>query len=458
MRSVLRLAWPAILSFTLGNAYRINDQYWVKGLGPDAQAAIASCIFALILNFSVIFLAVGGTLPLVARAAGARDDAERDEVIRHGLKLGALIALFLMIVGTLATPHFGALFDVAGKPAEMMADYLLIIYLGMLPLVISPVVNNVFIAMGNTRVPMALQAIAVMSNLVLNPLLIYGLGDWDGMGIAGAALATFASRALSASLGLVILKRLYSVQLIRGGHFRARRLLEMAKLGSPVAASIGFYSAVYIAMFRYVIADLGTEVAAGFGIGFNAFESVSYPFYLGVALAGSSLVGRNLGAKDPTQAMLAVRNVQRVGRVMGVAFALLFLVCGPLLTPLFSEDPAVVSEALLYVSILAFSQPFVAEEAVGEKVLYGAGHPRPVFWISTPANLLRVPLAWFLAIQQGYGAAGVWWTINITTYIKAACFYVAVRRGRWLDALQAPDALDASEAPSRGHDEEHRDS
>ncbi len=73
MRGVLRLAWPAILSFVLGNAYRINDQYWVAGLGPDAQAAIASSIFAQILNFSVIFLAVGGSLPLVVWSPGGRE-------------------------------------------------------------------------------------------------------------------------------------------------------------------------------------------------------------------------------------------------------------------------------------------------------------------------------------------------------------------------------------------------
>ncbi len=432
LRDVLRLAWPAILSFVLGNAYRINDQYWVGDLGPDAHAAIASSVFALILNFALIFLAVGGSLPLVARATGSGDREERDQVIRHALALGLLLSLALSVGGSLATPYLGRLFDVAPGPAALMEQYLGVIYLGILPLVFAPIVENAFIAMGNTRVPMALQALAVSTNLLLNPLLIYGVGDWPGLGIAGAGLATCLSRGASMALGLFLLRRLYAVRLLPRGSFEPLRLLSMSRLGAPISASIGFYALVYVALFRYVIADLGTSTAAGFGIGFNAFESVSYPFFLGVGMAGSSLVGRNLGAGATDEALRAVRSVRLLGRGFGLAFLAIFLVGGPLLTPYFSEYEGVVSEARLYVTLLAFSQPFVAEETVNEKVLYGAGRTRPVFWISTPMNLLRVPLAWFLAIHQGLGPAGVWWAINLTTYAKALGFHFEVRRGLWL--------------------------
>lgn len=442
MKEVLRLAWPAILSFVLGNGYRINDQYWVGGLGPDALAAIASSVFALILNFALIFLAVGGTLPLVARATGAGDRTERDRVIRHGLGLGVLIALVLAGLGRLALPHLGALFEVEAGPAALMEDYLGVIYLGILPLVLAPIVDNVFIAMGNTRLPMALQALAVTTNLALNPLFIYGVGEWEGLGIAGAALATVASRTVAVVLGLLSLRRLYGVRL-QGGRLEARRFARMASLGAPVSLSIAFYALVYVGLFRFVLADLGTKVAAGFGIGFNAFESVSFPFYLGIALAGSSLVGRSLGARRPEQAWRAVRNVRILGRVVGLVFLGLFLGLGPLLVPLFSEDAEVVREGLLYVSLLALSQPFVAEETVGEKVLYGAGHTRPVFWISTAGNLLRIPLAWFLAFPMGAGAAGVWWAINTSTAIKALVYGLEVRRGGWVHALSESEARTA---------------
>ncbi len=438
-RALLRLAWPTVLSFVLGSGYRINDQYWVQGLGGDAHAAIASSTVLLILNFAVIFVVVGGTSPLVARASGARDPGARDDVVRHALALGVGIAALLGAVGWWLTPHAARAFDVAPTVEPLMVGYLRTIYLGMLPLVLAPVVDNVYFAMGNTRVPMVLQAVAVALNLVLNPLLIYGVGDRAGLGIEGAAIATCLSRGVTSAAGLLLLARGYGVRL-RGGRLRLERALEMVRLGLPSALSIAVYAGVYVALFAVVISPLGRDVSAGFGIGFNVFESVSYPFFLGVAIAGSSLVGRNLGAGRPDEAWRAVRSARRLGRALGLAFAALFWLGGPLVAHWFTDEPGVLAEALLYVSILAWSQPLVAEEAVNEKVLFGAGHPRAIFWISTVGNVARVPLAWWLAFGLGAGAAGLWWAINLTTLFKAAGFLLEVRRGRWLEPIGAAPA------------------
>lgn len=435
LRAVLRLAWPTVLSFVLNNGFRINDQYWVGGLGGDAHAAIASSTVLLILNFAVIFIAVGGSSPLVARATGARDVGERDDVIRHALGLGVGIGVLLSVIGWFATPLAARAFDVADGVEPLMVGYLRTIYLCILPLVLAPIVDNLFFAMGHTRVPMLLQGGAVLLNLGLNPLLIYGAGEWSGLGIEGAALATCASRGLTSILGLVLLVRLHRIQLWTGARLRLTRLVQMVHLGLPVALSIAIYAGVYVALFALVIGPLGRDVSAGFGIGFNAFESVSYPFFLGIAIAGSSLVGRNLGAGRADEAWRAVRNVRGLGRVVGVLFALGFWFGGPHIAPLFTEEPGVLAEALRYVAILAWSQLLVAEETVNEKVLYGAGHPRAIFWISLCGNVARVPLAWWLAFSLGHGAAGLWWAINITTLGKAAGFYIEVQRGRWTRAL-----------------------
>jgi len=448
MRGVLHLAWPAILSYVLNNAYRINDQYWVQDLGPAAHAAIGASTPILILNFAVVFLAVGGTLPLVARAVGAGKREVRDDVIRHGLALGLLIALLLAIVGWLATPLLARVLEADAKTAELTITYLRTIYLLILPLVFAPIVDNVFIGLGDTKVPMLLQGLAVGLNLALNPLLIYGLGSWSGLGIAGAAVATCASRAVTAGLGFLALRRLHGVRLSGGGRPRPERLLQVARLGVPMAITIALFAGVYVVLVAVVLRPLGRDVLAGFGIGFNAFETVSFPFFLGIALAGSSLVGRCLGAEDEAGAWRAVRNVRWLGRAVGLAFSLLFWFGGRSVAPLFTEDPGVLEETLRYVSILAFSQLFVAEEIVGEKVLYGAGHPRAILRISAPANLLRIPLAWLLSQPLGLSAAGVWWTINATTYLKAALYWLEVRRGCWTAPIESAESAPPRDPPS----------
>ena len=426
------LAWPSILSFTCNGLYRVNDQYWMSGLGPDAQAALGASFFVLILNFSLYFVAVAGSLPLVARATGRGDALDRERIVRHTLFLGTLMGLALMAFSNHLAPAMVFLQDMEGGVAEQGTAYLMTMYGLALPMALSPIVDNVFIGMGHTRVPLVLQLVAVSTNFVLNPCLIYGWGPFEAHGIAGAAIATCTSRGLAVLLGLGLLRLRYDVHVLRELSILPRRLWTIVRIGVPSALSITIYAAVYLALYRYVLTDLGRDVMAGLGIGFNAFEGISFPFFLGVAVAGSSLVGRNLGADAPEEAWRAVRSMRVMATALGLMFLALFLLLAPVIVPAFTDSEAVQGEAMLYVRILAVAQLFVAMEAIHEKVLLGAGHTVPIFAISVPMNALRVPLAWFLAFPCELGPAGVWWAINSTTLLKAVLFGWLVQRRGWL--------------------------
>lgn len=431
VRDVLRLAWPSMLSFLCNSAYRVNDQFWVQWLGPDAQAALAASVYLMILNFALYFVAVSGALALVARAAGARDVRERDAVVRHALVLGAGLAALLTVLGTTLAPRIGSWLGLPGPAAQLAGEYLGTIYVFCLPLALAPIVDTIFIGMGNTAIPLALQLVAIATNFALNPLLIYGAGPFEGLGIGGAALATCLSRALAVVLGLLILRRRFGVRWNGGFDLGIARFRALVRIGLPSAASIAFYAGVYFALLRIVLSTLDRDVTAALGIGFNAFEGVSFPTFLGVSVAGSSIVGRQLGAAAPELARAAVRSVRRLELGLGALFSLLFVVAGPWLVPLLTQDLDVAREAVLYLRILAVSQVFVALEAGNEKILLGAGYTLPILCISVPGNLLRVPLAWWLGVRLGGGAAGVWWAIVASTVVKAAALHWTVDRGRW---------------------------
>ena len=134
MGQVVRLALPAAISYLFNNVYRMNDQYWVQGLGASAQAALGATMYIAILNFALIFLAAGGGLSLVARATGARDVAERDSVARHAIFLAGLIGLVLMVVGHALTPTIVQLLGLEGQVAERAIDYLEMLYLVAIPM------------------------------------------------------------------------------------------------------------------------------------------------------------------------------------------------------------------------------------------------------------------------------------------------------------------------------------
>ena len=109
----------------------------------------------------------------------------------------------------------------------------------------------------------------------------------------------------------------------------------------------------------------------------------------------------------------------------------MFVFAGPALVGIFTDDPLAARQAILYASILAWSQPFVATEALTEGVLGGAGDTRKLLLGTVPFNVLRVPFAWIFAFPLGFGAAGVWWAINLTTVLKALVKGWFVWRGSW---------------------------
>ncbi|MEX1026163.1 MAG: MATE family efflux transporter [Planctomycetota bacterium] len=460
-RELVLLAWPVVISYALNNAYRINDQYWIRALGADAQAAIGMTFFVQVLNFALFFLAVGGTMSTVARAVGGGNVERRDSLARHGLSLGLFLGFVLL---AFELPLLGHLVDLLGLEAgarDAAYDYLYVILLFSPVMGLFPALDAVYLGRGETRTPMTLQAVAVALNYCLNPILIFGASAaevdapgarWlggvaaslgiEGRGIAGAALATGISRTLVIALGLVLLRWRFHTRLFTFARPRLGRVLEIARVGAPVSFSIAVYGAVYLSLQALVLSELGGAVTAGLGIGFQVFEGLAFPTYLGFAVAGSSLIGRAVGALDAEAAMRVLRQARRAGRVLGVLFTLLFLVASPFVIPLFTRDPAVHAETWIYVATLAFSQYWVPIEAVHEKALMGAGESRPVLWISPIGNGLRVPLAWIAAIGLGFGALGVWWVINLTTLWKAWMYWRLVHRGGWLERAIARERIE----------------
>ena len=452
MRELARLSWPVVVSYALNNAYRINDQFWIRELGPDAQAAIGMTFFVQVMNFSLFFLAVGGTMSTVARAVGAGDPERRDSLARHGLCLGILLGLVLM---ALELPFLTQLIGLLGLDpgaARAAHEYLWVILLFSPVMGLFPALDAVYLGRGESRTPMTLQTLAVGLNYCLNPILIFGasardieapgarwLGgiaealDIEGYGIAGAAVATGLSRCLVVALGLTLLRWRFHTRLFTFARPRLAHFVSIARVGAPISCSIAIYGAVYLGLQALVLSDLGGAVTAGLGIGFQVFEGLAFPTYLGFAVAGSSLVGRAVGALDGEAAWRVIGRARVAGRILGVFFTLVFLFSGPYLIPLFTDDEAVYRETWSYVFALAFSQYWVAVEAVHEKALMGAGMTRSVLWISPLGNLARLPLAWFCALHLGYGAVGIWWVINLTTLWKAWMYWRLVTRGTWLE-------------------------
>ena len=424
-RAVARLAVPAALSVILNNAFRVVDQHAAGWLGTAEQAAIGSTTFVLILGFALWGLVGFGTGPLVARVTGAGDIEGRRRIIGNAVSGAAAAGGVVLGAGWLFAPGIAAALGLEAEVAALTVRYLRTLAIVGLPMALAPVVDAAFIAMGRTALPMALQAVATVLNIAMNLVFLRVFG-W---GIEGLALASGLSRLAAVAVGLLALW--WAVRPRLADLFPDVALRRIARVGAPIAANTAFYALVYWALLNVAISPLGPAVNAALGIGFSALESVTWPLFHGLSLAVASLVGRALGAGRPDLARRAVRLGLPLSTGAGLVAALAFWFGAAPLCGLFTRDPAVLEQAVLYARVLAFSQLFVAWEALAEGVLEGAGDTRAVLWLSSPLNLLRVPLAWAAAGPLGLGAAGIWWAINLTTIAKALLKGARVAQGHW---------------------------
>ncbi len=422
---LLKLAIPSIAFAILTNGYRLVDQFFIQHVSTAAQAAVGSSVFVLILFFAGFALVAFGVSPLVARATGAGDEEQRRAVIGTGLAGGLVMSVLFMLVGGLGAPVIADALGLQGDANAECVRYLTALSLTILPLVMTPLVDHAFISMGSARAPMVLHIISLAANVFLTWFLALYL-EW---GVVGAALASNGSRALTTSIGLVLLVKKIG---LRWSHVRfGPQLRRILKVGAPITGRVAFYAIVYWGVLHVAVAPLGSHVYAALGIGFTALEGFTWPTFHGLSIAVGSFVGRALGAERVEDSWGVIRRALPFSTALGLGAAAAFWFGGPYLTGIFTEDPLVHRAATVYAQVLALSQLAVAWESLCDGVLEGAGDTHTVFWASTPCNLARVPLAWWLAIHLGLGAMGIWWAINITSYVKTGAKALLVLRGGW---------------------------
>ncbi len=439
---LLALAVPSSAFVLLTHGYRVVDQFWVDRISVAAQAAVGSTLFVLVVAFASFEVLSAGAGPLLARATGGGDDDGRRRVLGAALRGGFGLAAVFFVGGALGADGIARSLGLDLGAQTEAARYLRALALTSLPLVLTPLIDVAFLALGDARTPLALHGVALGLNLVLTPLFALGL---DG-GVTGAALASTLSRAVATAWGLHRLSRrigLRRADVLNPGW--RRELARIGRIGAPMALSTALYGGVYWVLVAVAVSPLGPEVNAALGIGWSALEGLAWPVFHGVALAVASVVGRRLGAGDVAGARRAAAISLLPTAALGLVATGLFVAGGELLTAPFASDPAVRREAALYAAIIGLSQLFVALESTAEGVLAGAGATRSVFWTSAPLNLLRAPLAWWVAIPLGAGAAGIWWVITGTTVVKAGLKLILLVRGRW--ALMSLDDRALKAAP-----------
>jgi len=423
--AILRVAVPAVGAALLQLVFLLIDTFWVgRILGPAALAAVSTAGFAVWMLIALGEMIGVGLTAVAARRHG--EGAHDLAAVAAGttLALGLLGGVAVAIAGWLGLPW---LFAIMGTPPDVteLGRLYLGTYLIGTPFVFGYFATEAtFRASGDTRTPLVLLAASVVVNLVLDPLLILGVGPLPALGISGAAIAAIATRGLTLLFGLVFLVRR---RLVRLAVWHWRSALTVVRVGAPTAATGIIFSLVYIGLTR-VTTRFGTPALAALGVG-HKLEGFAYMAATGFALAAAAVVGQNLGAARPDRARRAGWITTGFALTAGSLAAIAFLAFPEALVSVFTSSPEIIADGASYLRIIAVAEIAMAVEIVLEGAMGGAGFTlQPMLW-SVCLTAARIPLGAWLA--GAYGLVGVWWAISLTGVCRGIAMAMLWSGERW---------------------------
>jgi len=431
-RAVVLLAIPMVLEMALESLFAVVDVFWVGRLGANAVATVGLTESLLSLVFAVGFGLGMSTTAMVARRIGEKDSEGAATAGVQAIFIGLATSLAFGIPCYVYAPR---MLEVMGASPEIVAlgsGYARIALGGCGAIVMLFLNNAIFRGAGDAAVAMRLLWVSNIINLVLDPCLIFGWGPFPKLGVTGAALATFTGRSIG------VLYQFY--RLLRGterihilvGQVRVHGgvLLRLLRVSLTGILQFAIADVSWIALVR-IVSVFGSAALAGYTIAIRILIFVLLPSW-GLSNAAATLVGQNLGAKQPERAEQSVWRTGLYNMLFLGAVGVFFVMAAEPVIRLFTNDPAVVPLAVSCLRILSYGNIGYAYGMVMLQAFNGAGDtvtPTVVnlfgFW------LLEIPLAYVLAIPVRFGPTGVYYSIVVAEAAIAVAGVLIFRRGRW---------------------------
>ncbi len=431
-RHLIAFATPIFIGNLLQAAYNTVDSIWVgRFLGPQALASVSvgfPIIFGLIALVNGLTMA---TTTLVSQYYGAKQPDMVSAAVSNGLTLLTIMGVFMAVIGyTLRWPLL-RLLRAPDDIIDAAATYLGVYTLGFAPSFVYNAAGSILRGLGDSRSPLGFLAFATIMNIILDPIMIFGLGPIPRLEVAGAAWATVISQVFAAALALsYVVKRL-------GVGTRLRDLARLdwdltrltVKIGLPAGAQLTLVS-MGMMVIMSTVNRFGSVAVAGSGVGSRIQQFGQMPAF-SFGLAVTALAGQNLGAGLHDR----VSQVVRWGMLLACAIAGAITIVvqafpGKVLT-LFTPDPTVLAAGTLYLRWLSLGFVPFAAMFVLTGVLRGAGDTLPTFFITLGSLwLIRVPLARALA-RTSLGVEGVWIAMASGPFMGLLLSYLYYRSGRW---------------------------
>lgn len=431
LKTLAELALPIMASSFLGTAYNITDMAWIGMLGSRAVAGVGVGGMYVWLSQGLCSLARMGGQVNVAQSCGRGDPKAARSYAAAAIQLTCVFALLFSAVCLLFTGPLIGFFHLNDAQTYAYAGSYMKITCGLIIFsYLNYTLTGLYTAQGDSKTPFVANLIGLVTNMVLDPLLILGIGPCPRLEVTGAAVATVTAQLLVLVVltvgifleksGSNILRRIKFMSRAPGFYYRS-----ICKIGGPTALQGSIYCMISMVLTRMVSA-FGPGAVATQRVG-GQIESVCWNTADGFAAALNSFVAQNYGAGKHERIRQGYNISLRILIIWGVIVTAAFILFPRPISALFFHEADVLDIAVGYMRIIGVGEAFMCVELMTIGALSGLGRTKICSIISILLTGSRIPLALLLS-GTGLGLSGIWWALSLSSVAKGIVFYFTFRQ------------------------------
>jgi putative MATE family efflux protein len=425
---ILTLAPPIVVGMITIMICQLVDLYFVAGLGDAAIAGVAAAGNAGFLINALMQVLGVGTVALVSHAVGRKDRVDANLVFNQSLGLSAVCGLLTWVAGSVLARGYMGWVAADEATVEAGTTYLLWFMPALALQFAMQVMASALRATGIVRPSMIVQALAVIINIALAPVLIAGWGTGRAFGVAGAGLASSVAVLIGVLMLWMYFRKLERYVSVDPAQWRpqAREWKRILYVGLPAGGEFAIIF-IWMAVIYYALRDFGAAAQAGFGIGTRVLGLIQMPA-LAIALAAGPIAGQNFGAGNGARVRETFTKAALIGTALMIAFTIFAQWKPNLLLGGFASDPETMAVAALFLRMVSLN--LVAQGLIFacSSVFQGLGNTTPVL-LSSVARLVTyaAPIIW-LSTRPGFRIEQLWYLSIATTTLQAGLSLWLLRR------------------------------
>lgn len=424
--TLIRLSIPMLIGILSIVALNLIDAFFIGQIGALELAAL-SFTFPVVMVLGSIGMGIGvGASAIISRAMGAKDHIKSQRLTTDSIILSSGCAFIFVIIGLCFIDPTFKLLGANEEVLPLIKEYMYIWYMGVVSIMATFIGNNAIRAKGDTRTPAIIMILMVVLNIILDPILIFGLGPIPKMGLAGAALATLIARIFAFACSLYVL------------HIRDKLICleipplkemlnswkKILKIGLPASAT-NLVVPMTAALVTRLISSYGSSAVAALGV-VSRIDVLAITPIVALANVLAPFIGQNIGSKYWTRVRNGIQQSQLFAVLWGFLMLIFMLLCNSWIAPFFNEDKEVTETIILYLSIAPFGYSARSLYIVGNMTLNVLNKPL----IASAITIIQMFVIYLPLVYTGahfFGLVGIFGAMAMSYLAGGGATYFCIK-------------------------------